>query len=59
MTKKQLDCLQDNHAKFVRALLKLIPQEKQKKAQQLLGDIIEMELQIEAECQTFHDFDHE
>ena len=50
MTKKQLDCLQDNHAKFVRALLKLIPQEKQKKAQQLLGDIIEMELQIEAEC---------
>ena len=50
MTPEQYETLKGNSQKFQKALLKLIPENKQKKAGQLLYDIIDMEIDLEAEC---------
>jgi len=50
LTQKQWECLQANSEKFQKALLKLVPEEKRKKATQILGDIIDMEIKLEANC---------
>jgi len=50
LTPEQYETLKGNSQKFQNALIKLVPKEKQKKASDLLYEIIDMEIDLEAEC---------